>query len=77
MAKLTAAIAAIATSGGNGGGGERKPNHDCGPRKKCERHICKHCKQAVYHKDDKCMELPVNVASQYDEWVSCIAQPLT
>ena len=31
MAKLTAAIA---TSGGNGSGGERKPKHDDGPRKK-------------------------------------------
>ena len=40
MAKLTAAIAAIATAGGNGG--ERKQNRDGGPRKKCEPHTCKH-----------------------------------
>ena len=72
MAKLTTAIA---TSGGNGG--ERKPNRDGGPRKKCEPYTCKHCKRVVYHKDDKCMELPANAASRYNKWVSCLAQPLT
>ena len=77
MAKLTAAIPAIATSGGNGGGGERKPNRDGGPRKKREPHTCKHCKRAVYHKDDNCMELPANATDQHDGWVSYLAQPLT
>ena len=81
MAKLTAAIAAMAATNSNGAAtvtgaphGGRRPTVDAAPRGK---HVCKNCKRAVYHKDAKCMEIPANAASHYEGWVSWLVVPIT
>ena len=67
LAKLTAAIAAMAAPGNNGAvsvpgapRGERRATADATPRGK---HVCKNHKRLVYHNGEKCMELPKNTVS--------------
>ena len=81
MAKLTAAITAMSATNRNGAAtvtgaprGGRRPTVDATPRRK---HVCKNCKQEVYHKDFKCMELPTNEASRYEGSVICLVVPIT
>ena len=80
LAKLTAAITAMAALGNSGAAtvpvaprGGRRATADVAKGK----HVCKNCKRLVYHKDGKCMELPANAASRYEGWVSCLAAPIT
>ena len=79
LAKLTAAIAAMAAPGNGGAAaapvaprGGRRATADVAKGK----HVCKNCKRLVYHKEGKCMELPANAASRYEGWVSFLAAPI-
>ena len=83
LATLTAAVGAMTAPGNNvvpgaprGGprGGPRRAAGDAAPRPK---HDCKNCKRLVYHKDERCMELPANAALRREGWVSCLSVPIT
>ena len=80
LAKLTAAIAVMAAPGNSGAAaapvaprGGRRATAEAAKGK----HVCKNCKQLVYHNDSKRMELPANASSRYEGWVSCLSVPIT
>ena len=83
LAKLTTAIASMTAPGNSGATVApvvwprgKRPTVDAAKGER-GKHVCKNCKRLVYHKDSKCMELPVNASSRYEGWVSCFSAPIT
>ena len=83
LATLTTAVRAMTALGNNvvpgspRGGSRGGPLRAAGDTAPSPKHDCKKYKRLVYHKDERCMELPANAALRHEGWVGCMAVPIT